>query len=282
MPLIIGTADPLPPPPIGTDEGASAPGIPQPVIVTGGQSLPPSFPLPPAGTWIPPPLIGEGANAPAPTPVVPPGTGIGGPTQPQFVPPGSATVPTAASLFPDGTTTPPYPPIVFANIFKIGTVPPPLPSTPGQTPPPIVFSPVPTIPQLPWNPPPTQPPPVNTVRPVVTVVTNLQVGSTLSSSTGTWTNAATYARAWTHNGSPIAGATATTYTLVTADLDAMIAVNITATGPGGEASMDSLPVGPVIEPPLDEGATLPSRRDDPPPASRAAPTHHRAPSKKKR
>ena len=34
---------------------------------------------------------------------------------------------------------------------KIGTVPPPLPSTPGQTPPPIVPSAVATIPQLPWT-----------------------------------------------------------------------------------------------------------------------------------
>jgi hypothetical protein len=282
MPLIIGTADPLPPPPIGTDEGASAPGIPQPVIVTGGQSLPPSFPLPPAGTWIPPPLIGEGANAPAPTPVVPPGTGIGGPTQPQFVPPGSATVPTAASLFPDGTTTPPYPPIVFANIFKIGTVPPPLPSTPGQTPPPIVYSSAPNIPQLPWKPPPTSPPPLNTVRPLITVVTDLVVGSQLGLSTGTWTGSGpfNYARMWTRDGSPIAGATGTTYTLAAADVGALIGGNVTATDTVGlEASMDALPVGPIEDvPPLDN-----SDEPDTLPARRAAPVqHHRAPPKKKR
>jgi hypothetical protein len=269
--------------------GSGSPTVPAAGPITGTPIIPPPPMANPVGYPVFPPTGGNTAPVTVPRgPLVGPAVGpapvppsIPGVVQPQYTGGGSATVP--ASLFPGHfTTTPPSPPIVFANIFKIGTVPPPLPSTPGQTPPPIVYSPVPTIPQLPWNPPPTQPPPVNTVRPVVTVVTNLQVGSTLSSSTGTWTNAATYARAWTRNGSPIAGATATTYTLVTADLDAMIAVNITATGPGGEASMDSLPVGPVIEPPLDEGATLPSRRDDPPPASRAAPTHHRAPSKKKR
>jgi hypothetical protein len=280
-------------------------GIPQPVYgsgsatvpatnvpITGSPIIPPppianpvGYPVfPPTGSNTAPvtvprgPLVGP-AVGPAPVPPSIPGV-----QQPQFVPPGSALLP--ATLFPGYfTTTPPSPPIVFANIFKIGTVPPPLPSTPGQNPPPIVISSVPTIPQLPWNPPPTQPPPVNTVRPLITVVTDLVVGSQLGLSTGTWTGSTpfTYARMWTRNGSPIAGATATTYTLAAADIGAMIGGNVTARDSNGlETSMDALPVGPILDvPPLDEEDepdTLPAR-------AAPAPTHrttHRAPSKKKR
>jgi hypothetical protein len=278
-------------------------GIPQPVFGSGSPTLPAAGPI--TGTpIIPPPTIGDPVGFPVFPPVSPntapvavprgplvgPAVGpapvppsIPGVPQPQFVPPGSATVP--ASLFPSFTTTPPSPPIVFANVFKVGAIPPPLPSTPGQTPPPIVFSSVPTIPQLPWNPPATQPPPVNTVRPLVTGAT--VTGSNLTSTTGTWTNATTYAREWTRDGSPIAGATGAVYALVGADEGALIAVNVTATGPGGEASMDSLPVGPITAPPLEEGETLPASDDAPDTLpSRAAPahrtTHHRAPAKKKR
>lgn len=273
-------------------------GIPQPVFgsgsatvpaagpITGSPILPPPLITNPPGTPVFPPVTPNTAPVPVPRgPLVGPAVGpapvppsIPGVPQPQFVPPGSATVP--ASLFPSFTTTPPSPPIVFANVFKIGAIPPPLPSTPGQNPPAIIPSPVPTIPQLPWNPPATQPPPVNTVRPLVTGTT--VTGSNLTSTTGTWTNATTYAREWTRDGSPIAGATGAVYALVGADEGALIAVNVTATGPGGEASMDSLPVGPITAPPLDE----PEPTDLP---SRAAPAHrtthhttHRAPAKKKR
>ena len=246
-------------------------GIPQPVFGSGSPTVPAAGPI--TGTpIIPPPTIGDpvgfpvfppvGPNtAPVPVPVGPrvgPAVGpasvppsVAGVQQPQFVPPGSATVP--ASLFPDFTTTPPSPPIVFANVFKIGTVPPPLPSTPGQNPPPIIPSPVPTIPQLPWRPPSTLP--VNTVRPTVTGTPT--VGQTLTSTTGTWTNATTYAREWLRNGSPIAGATAATYLLVAADVGEHIAVDITATGPGGEASMESLPVGPIVNVPAPTNTAAP-------------------------
>ena len=114
----------------------SAPGIPQPVIL-GGPSLPPSLP---AGTkftspgwgWLPPPQVGMGENIPFPTPVIPPGVGPIYDT-PNFVT-GSPTVPTPESLFPALTTNPPMQPIVLTAIFKQGTVPPPLPTTPGVAP----------------------------------------------------------------------------------------------------------------------------------------------------
>ena len=267
-------------------------GIPQPVFGTGSATVPAAGPI--TGTpIIPPPTIGDPVGfpefppvdpdtAPVPVPVGPlvgPAVGpapvppsVAGVQQPQFVPPGSATVP--ASLFPDFTTTPPSPPIVFANIFKIGTVPPPLPSTPGQTPPPITPHPAPNIPQIPWPPVPPTPPPVNTVRPLVTGTT--VTGSNLTSTTGTWTNATTYAREWLRDGSPIAGATGAVYALVGADEGAMMSVNVTATGPGGEASAESLEVGPVTPTAADETET---DQDLP---SRAAPSRHSPKSRRKR
>jgi hypothetical protein len=263
---------------------ATVPAVP--VAITGTPIIPPPPIANPVGTPTFPPTGGNTAPVAVPRgPLVGPAVGpagvppsIPGVPQPQFIPPGSGTVPTAASLFPAFSTTAPYPPIVFANVFKIGAIPPPLPSTPGQNPPAIIPSPVPTIPQLPWNPPPTQPPPVNTVRPLVTGTT--VTGSNLTSTTGTWTNATTYARAWTRNGSPIAGATGTGYTLVAADIGAMIGGDVTARDSNGETSMGALPVGPIVDvPPLDpeqQPTDLPSR---------AAPVHHtthRAPSKKKR
>jgi hypothetical protein len=248
-------------------------GIVQPVFESGSPTVPAAGPIT-GSPIIPPPTIGDPEGfpvfppvdpdtAPVPVPVGPlvgPAVGpaaappsIPGVQQPQFVPPGSATVP--ASLFPEFTTTPPSPPIVFANVFKVGAIPPPLPSTPGQNPPPIIPSPVATIPQLPWPPIPPHPLPVNTVRPVITGTPT--VGQTLTSTTGTWTNATTYAREWNRNGSPIAGATGTTYVLAAADLGALITVDVTATGPGGEASMNSLPTGPVVNVPAPTNTAAP-------------------------
>ena len=270
-------------------EPPSIAGIPQPVFDSGSATSP-ATPITITGSPIlPPPLMGDPVGfpdfppvdpdtAPVPVPVgplvgpavapaaVPPS--LPGVPQPQFAGGGSVTIP--ASLFPDFTTNPPYPPIVFANLFMIGNDNPP-PSTPGIAP--IEISTEPNIPQLPWEPPSTRPPeplPVNTVRPTVTGTP--EVGMTLTSTTGTWTNATTYAREWTRNGSPIAGATGTTRVLVTADVGALIAVNVTATGAGGEASMDSLSVGPVVaappppeDEPADEPATRAAPRATPPP-----------------
>jgi hypothetical protein len=110
----------------------SVPGVPQPVFGSGSATLPTVaswFPSGTTGDWMPPPQVGMGGNAPSPTPVVPPGTGVGIP-QPVFGS-GSATVPTAASLFPSPTTISPSPPIVFANIAMIGAgAPPSTPTTP--------------------------------------------------------------------------------------------------------------------------------------------------------
>ena len=242
-------------------------GIPQPVFgsgsatvpatnvpITGSPILPPPLITNPPGTPVFPPVSPNTAPVPVPVgPLVGPAVGpapvppsIPGVPQPQFIPPGSATVP--ASLFPSFTTTPPSPPIVFANVFKIGAIPPPLPSTPGQNPPPVVPSSVATIPQLPWNPNPNQGP-VNTVLPGITPLTSLHVGQSLALSTGTWTGNApfTYSRVWLRNGSPIVGATGAGYTLVAADLGATIGGIVTARDTNGlETSAGAPPVGPVL------------------------------------
>lgn len=118
----------------------SVPGVAQPVFGSGSATSP-ATPIDITGSpLLPPPQVGmDGSVPPAITPApVPPS--VAGVVQPQYRT-GSATVPTAASLFPAFTTTPPYPPVVFANIFRIGAVPPPLPSTPSQPP----LPPLPTV-----------------------------------------------------------------------------------------------------------------------------------------
>jgi hypothetical protein len=259
-------------------------GIAQPVFASGDASDP-APPIDITGSPIlPPPNIGDPADAPpfpptgsntAPVPVpvgplvgpavayaaVPPS--LPGVVQPQFAGGGSATIP--ASLFPDFTTTPPSPPILFANIFNMGAVAPP--STPGQTPPPVVPSAAPSIPQLPWNPWPEFPtaPPANTAPPVVTAATDLVVGSVANSTAGTWTGATSYAYQWLRNGSPIFNAYGTSYTFVPADVGFMISMLETAIGAGGDTSAESNAIGPVIAAAADPvvvrsgGGTIPPR-----------------------
>lgn len=88
-------------------------------------------------------------------------------------------------------------------------------------------------------------PPVNLAIPTITGTTT--IGSTLTSSTGTWsgTSPITYAYQWKRAGSNISGATSSTYTLVSADLNQNITVTVTATNVNGSASATSVAVIPV-------------------------------------
>jgi hypothetical protein len=88
--------------------------------------------------------------------------------------------------------------------------------------------------------------PVNLTAPVASG--NAWVGQTLTTTDGTWTQSPTgFAYQWTRDGSPIGGATANTYTLVTADLDALVLCEVTASnGSGASAPSASNALGPVI------------------------------------
>ncbi len=60
-----------------------------------------------------------------------------------------------------------------------------------------------------------------------------QVGRALACELGTWSGSPSLVVAWLRNGTPIAGATATTYTLATADAGQQIACAVTATNAAG-------------------------------------------------
>ncbi len=87
---------------------------------------------------------------------------------------------------------------------------------------------------------------LNTALPTITGTA--QVGQTLTASTGTWTNSPTsYAYQWNNEGSPISGATNSTYTLQTSDLGALITVAVTPMNSAGAgAPAYSAVAGPVI------------------------------------
>lgn len=81
--------------------------------------------------------------------------------------------------------------------------------------------------------------PVNTVAPVVTGTATF--GQTLSTTNGTWTGAPspTFTYQWQRSGTNISGATASTYTLVQADVGSTIRCVVTATNSGGSAAANS-------------------------------------------
>ncbi|MCI0362886.1 MAG: hypothetical protein L0219_03340, partial [Phycisphaerales bacterium] len=87
--------------------------------------------------------------------------------------------------------------------------------------------------------------PVNTVVPTITGIA--QVGQTLTATTGTWTNSPTsFAYQWNRAGTPIAGATTSTYVPVAADVGNALTVSVVATNSSGpSASATSAATSPV-------------------------------------
>lgn len=81
--------------------------------------------------------------------------------------------------------------------------------------------------------------PVNTIAPVVSG--SGVVGQTLTTTNGTWTGnpTPTYAYQWQSNGSPISGATSSTYVLVSADAGTNVRCVVTATNAIGATSANS-------------------------------------------
>ncbi len=88
--------------------------------------------------------------------------------------------------------------------------------------------------------------PTNLTLPAITGTAT--VGQTLTALTGTWSNAPTsFAYQWSNEGSPIVGATSSTYALQTGDIGPLVTVQVTATnGAGSSAPAVSASAGPVF------------------------------------
>ncbi len=88
--------------------------------------------------------------------------------------------------------------------------------------------------------------PINSVLPAITGTA--QVGQTLTASAGTWTNSpSSFTYQWENEGSPISGATSSTYVLRNSDLGALVTVAVTtANNLGTSALALSALAGPVI------------------------------------
>jgi hypothetical protein len=105
------------------------------------------------------------------------------------------------------------------------------------------------VPVSPPGPPPPPPPlaPTNTVAPVVSG--SLAVGSTLTTTDGTWTNSPTaFAYQWKSNGSNV-GTDADTYTTVSGDVGHTITATVTASNGAGSTPATSAAVGPITAAP---------------------------------
>lgn len=100
-------------------------------------------------------------------------------------------------------------------------------------------------------------PPTNSAAPSLTYVTGGggagNVGSQYACSAGTWTPSTpmpTFTRQWLRDGAAIPGATATTYTIQTADVGHVITAQVIATNPAGSSApaTSSNSVGPIPDP----------------------------------
>lgn len=86
--------------------------------------------------------------------------------------------------------------------------------------------------------------PYNTAVPAITGTET--EGSELTCSTGTWVGTSlSYAYQWKRDGVAIGSATASTYTLVEADVGTDISCTVTATDSYGTATADAVAVGPI-------------------------------------
>ena len=79
--------------------------------------------------------------------------------------------------------------------------------------------------------------PANSVAPAITGTA--EQGSTLTSSTGTWSGSPTYAYQWKRDGASISGATSSTYLLDNADVNTVTTCTVTGTNGSGSASATS-------------------------------------------
>lgn len=95
---------------------------------------------------------------------------------------------------------------------------------------------------------PVQQPPVNTNPPAISGVA--QEGQVVACSQGSWTEGpTTFAFQWTRNGSDVAGATSSSYSLTAADVGAQIRCRVTASNPAGSGQATSSAITPIAAPP---------------------------------
>ena len=87
-----------------------------------------------------------------------------------------------------------------------------------------------------------EPGPTNTAPP--SIPPSAEPGDTLTCDPGAWSGAQTLTYQWLREGTPIAGATSPTYSVVAADLGKSIVCRVTATNSGGTVIVDSNPVVP--------------------------------------
>ena len=81
-------------------------------------------------------------------------------------------------------------------------------------------------------------PPVNTVAPSLSY-TSISVGSTISTTNGTWSGSPTYTYQWLRDGGSISGATAQNYTVAGADQGHSLSCSVTGTNGGGSVTATS-------------------------------------------
>jgi hypothetical protein len=136
---------------------------------------------------------------------------------------GSATTPTLIPT-PTPSATPTQVPTPSATPTQVPTpsatptqVPTPS-ATPTQVPTPSA-TPTPTTPNL-------------TLAPTPTITGTARVGNTLTANPGTWDSVVTLSYQWLRNGSAIAGGTASSYRLVSADAGTNIAIQVTGSKSG--------------------------------------------------
>lgn len=102
-------------------------------------------------------------------------------------------------------------------------------------------------PGVPFSAGPTLPTAAPVVATLPVITGSPQVGQTLTTTSGVWANSPTgFAYQWLKAGSPISGATATTYVPVIGDLGTMISVIVTATNGIGSTPATAAAVGPVL------------------------------------
>jgi hypothetical protein len=72
------------------------------------------------------------------------------------------------------------------------------------------------------------------------------VGNLLTCSPGAWSQSPTFAYQWLSGGTPIAGATHSTYALQSSDVGNLVVCTVTAASSSGNGQATTSPVGPVV------------------------------------